>query len=117
MDQTADVTAGNALRSPSPALRATSPTDAGAVGSHPADEVLLADIHAAMAQDQVRGGAVEEHVRRHELHRVLQAGVRHVARGSLQRDDLVFRAVDLRRREALDVRDASLEARDQLAEA
>src|SRR6266705_4390587 len=80
--------------------------------------ILLADFHAAMAQDVVGGGDVEKEIRKREVQQVgLALEVQDPAAARLDRDVAVLRAVDLGRLEFLAEGDGALDARLELGKA
>src|SRR5690349_21585713 len=71
--------------------------------SSSAEEVGLAEWHAIVPQNGVGRGDVEIEVRRGEMQEVLQAREFHLAAAELQHDLLFLRAVDVGRREGLQI--------------
>jgi hypothetical protein len=83
-----------------------------------AEEIALADIHAAMTQDRVGGGAMKIEVRQHEVVEIIVAlHLALVASAERKRDLAIGRRVDLLAVERLEkgdcFRDTFLELRDR----
>src|SRR5579885_1012483 len=80
------------------------------------EEVALADLDTVVAQDGVGGGAVEGEVRDNGADQVTLARVGYLTGAHLQRNLLVFAAVDLRLLHAVDEIQRLRDARLQLVE-